>query len=62
MVIAGESRSGSQEINEASWTKVERVCDPKLIETFHHHGLSRKDAAVIALVQERGADAIVDEG
>jgi predicted nucleic acid-binding protein len=59
VVIQGESRPGSREAKEASWIKVERVLNLELIEAFHHHGLSRKDAAVIALAQEKQADAVL---
>lgn len=59
VVVEGEGRPGSQEIKEASWIKVERVRDPELIEAFQRPGLSRKDAAVIALARERGAAAVL---
>jgi len=59
VVIQGESRPGSREVREASWIKVERVHKLELIEGFHHHGLSRKDAAVIALAREKQADAVL---
>lgn len=59
VVLQGEDRPGSREVKEASWIKVERVRNPELIEKYSYQGLSRKDAAVIALAQEKRAAAVL---
>ncbi|MCR4405211.1 MAG: DUF3368 domain-containing protein [Candidatus Acetothermia bacterium] len=59
VVIQGGDRPGSREIGEAPWVKMERVSNSRLIERYCHRGLSRKDAAVIALARERRADAVL---
>lgn len=61
VVLQGEDRPGSREVKEASWIKVERIQNPELIERYSYRGLSRKDAAVIALAQEKRAAVLMDE-
>lgn len=62
VVIQGRGKPGSEEVEQAAWIRVLKVEDRKRIKGYQRWGISSKDAAVIALAQERGADfVIIDE-